>query len=78
MAIEPLYDDAWHFYEGRASVQLAGLWGMIDKTDCFIVPPRYASIGPLHNGLASVTTVGTQGKDGYVDRQGAWVWEPSR
>ena len=26
-----MYDDAWHFSEGLAAVQLKGKWGFIDK-----------------------------------------------
>jgi hypothetical protein len=54
LAIPRRFRLAKPFYEGRASVLIAGRgWGVIDPAGQFVAPPGYASIGPFSEGLAA-------------------------
>lgn len=48
--IEAIYDDANEFEDGIARVILNGKYGIIDKTNNFIVPPIYAYLEVLFDG----------------------------
>jgi len=59
----------------------SGLFGVIDKTGTFIIPPRYVQIGDFNNGLAWVNLSdaylihGSTNRWGYINKQGKIVWK---
>jgi len=48
--------------------------GLIDKRGRWLVPPQFDHVGPFEGGLAYVAV---DGKFGYVDTQGQFVWKPT-
>jgi hypothetical protein len=77
IAIEPRFDLTSGFSEGLAAVQEGGLWGYIDTHGTMVIKPRdLHSAEAFHNGLARVVT--KDGKHGYLDRSGKYVWEPAK
>ena len=76
-------DYADHFSGGLAAFKPKGrkdLYGYIDKEGGVVVPPTFSTAESFEHGLASVT-VGKEYDDyryGYINRKGAYVWEPSR
>lgn len=65
-----------YFSEGRARVRRNGRWGFVDRTGELVIPPRFARAGTFHDGLARVRFA--DGQAGYVARDGAVVWPPSK
>lgn len=65
--VEPQFEDADEFFEGRARVSVDGKWGYIGPTGRFVVPPTYDCAENFSEGLARVT-VGK--KYGYIDKNG--------
>jgi hypothetical protein len=41
VAIAPQFDFAHPFYEGMATVEVAGKWGYVDKEGRMVIPPKY-------------------------------------
>jgi len=54
IAIEPLFDEADSFVQGRARVKLGDKWGYIDQTGQFIVDPQLDEAEPFSEGIALV------------------------
>jgi hypothetical protein len=52
-----------------------GLWGYIDKTGGWTIPPRYTNISSFHDGLAAVSQEGESGFK-YIDYSGQKVLGP--
>jgi len=71
--IQPRYEFATEFSEGRAAVMAEGYWGVIDELGNQIVPRQYDEIRPFQGGLA---VAGRGGRYGYIDRDGHEVAEP--
>ncbi len=71
-----------HFSEGMACVQITedGKYGFINKEGALIVRPIFDSADAYKNGLASVYLGKQFGKtlSGYINKNGDYVWEPSR
>jgi hypothetical protein len=67
------------FGEGLVGVQVAteqGLkWGFADYAGTLVIPPTFDRVGPFTEGFASVTV---DGRKGYIDRRGNYLWEPTR
>ena len=83
--ILPTYANAASFSGGLARVKMGGRWGFIDHAGTWVVKPRYYLVGDFEGMLAAVTYVTEvpRGQDsavdtdtGYVDRSGAFVWNP--
>lgn len=59
----------------------SGLFGVIDKTGKFIIPPTYVQLGDFYNGLAWVNLSdayiihGDTNRWGYINKQGTIVWK---
>lgn len=83
------YTDAEPFAEGLAAVEVevgdSGKWGFIDGQGTLVVKPQFDYAEPFHNGLASVQI--NDGSDnyanasyryGYINKQGKYVWKPSK
>jgi hypothetical protein len=86
LVINPQFDNAKDFYEGRAAVCIGkpcdwlespgdSRWGYIDTSGKLIIAPQYASVSSFSEGLASVCTKDCSGPDtrGYIDREGKLV-----
>jgi hypothetical protein len=71
-----------HFLEDMACVQLTenGKYGFINRTGSAIIPPTFDSANSFENGLAAVYLRREFGKtlSGYINKNGDYVWEPSR
>lgn len=65
----------WSFSEGLAAVSRGGLWGYVDKSGKFVIPPRFRKAFNFAGGLAPVM-VGN--RVGYIDKGGKYVWSPTR
>lgn len=50
----PRYPDIGRFSEGRAAVERDSLWGYVNATGTWVIPPRYSRAAPFTNGLALV------------------------
>lgn len=82
IAIQPQFDWASDFYEGRAAVKIKDKLGFIDKTGKIVVQPVYDQVGSFSDGLAPVAVSDTplnprdiflNGKWGYIDKFGSIV-----
>ena len=51
-----------------------GAWGYINKHGEVVIAPRFDMAWTFSEGLA---LVGVEDRYGYIDKQGAYVWEPS-
>lgn len=68
------YEDATPFFEGRATVKIAGRWGSIDSTGKVVVPPKYDRSLRFDEGLAPVRLVIDKCNFfKYIDRNGKTV-----
>jgi len=72
MVIEPRFEQAWTFSNGRARVQRNGRWGYIDRRGQLVVEPQFRQAWDFRNGLARVET--ESGRLAYIDTTGAQVW----
>jgi len=70
LVIEPKYDHAEPFFEGRAAVMVGGEWGFIDSTVQMVIAAQYMQVESFSEGLAAVE-VGK--KWGFIDRAGTLV-----
>ncbi len=73
--IQPQFDDAGDFNEGRAGVGADGKYGFVDAQGKLRVALRYAGVESFSGGLARVwiQTAG-RGPHAYVDPDGHEVW----
>jgi hypothetical protein len=77
------FDYVDHFSEGLAVFQSKGRnknYGFIDKTGKTVVKPIFTVAEKFEHGLASVI-VGKEYEEyryGYINKEGDYVWEPSR
>jgi hypothetical protein len=75
VVIDPRFEQAWHFSEGRARVRVNGQWGFIDTAGEVVIDPQFARAWDFEHGLALVETADGFG---YVARDGRMVWGPTR
>jgi len=70
MVVQPVYDKARAFKNGRAAVSKSGLWGYLDTQGNEIIPLKYDEVGDFNEGMANVL----QGKKwGYIDMKGQTI-----
>lgn len=74
--LQPVWEQASRFSEGRAAVRSGGLWGFINPVGQWLVTPRYADASPFHDGLAAVAVGEAPSRWGFVDGQGQFVIPP--
>lgn len=79
MAVEPRYDYAWPFSEGMGRVLVGEKQGFVNKEGKLAVEPQYQPAWDFSKGLARVAAGdGREGyKEGYIDKSGKYVWEPT-
>jgi len=76
MVIEPRFSFADEFSEGLASVRVDGKWGYINKKGEIVIEPQWKWGRDFRGGLAQAVLEG--GYRGYINKDGKYVWEPSR
>lgn len=78
--VPPKMREAGPFSEGRAAVRFNNRWGYVRRDDGLTVTsPIYDLAQPFRGGLGQVVSgSGDNARYGYVDADGAVVWEPSR
>jgi hypothetical protein len=57
VVIEPQFERAQGFSEGRAAVRIDGKWGYTDVAGKLVVPARYTQAEPFSEGLAAVAAL---------------------
>jgi hypothetical protein len=75
--IAPRFEYAHSFSQGLAAVRRKGSnWEFIDTSTAVVIAPRFDWVlEGFRHGLAHVVI---DGKEGYIDPTGHWVWEPSK
>ena len=64
------------FGEGLAPALEVGTgWGYVDSSGQWVISPRWDDAGTFRDGLARVLL---GDRVGYIDRDGAYVWQPQR
>lgn len=69
--IEPKFDTAEEFIEGRARVRVGDFFGLMDPSGTYIAPPVYQAVSHYWNGLAQVHR---DGVTALIDRGGAEIF----
>jgi hypothetical protein len=78
-AIEPQYDYAWPFSEGLGRVLVGEKQGFVDKSGAVVIKPAYEPAWEFSRGLARVGVGrGDEYREGYIDKTGKFVWEPTK
>ena len=49
-------------------------WGCLDESGKVVIEPQFDNAGDFDSGLAQVEV---QGRLGYIDHTGKYVWNPS-
>ncbi len=65
--IEPAFDWAGPFSDGRAPVKTAGGWGYINTSGRIVIGPAFEEADPFRDGVARVVS---GGMIGFIDRSG--------
>lgn len=82
LAIEPRFFDVGNFSDGLAyaAEEEGGLYGYIDSTGEYVIPPRFVFGSDFCGGMAEagIYTDETQSETmgGYIDAEGEWVIAP--
>jgi len=69
--VEPIFDNAFYFSEGLASVRVGDKWGFIDITGEMVIPPTFDMAWQFSEGLAHVRK---DGEIGFIDKTGTMVF----
>jgi WG containing repeat len=75
--LKPSYPFLHSMSESRAAFSggASGKWGYLDETGKVVIEPQFDKAGDFESGLAQVEV---QGRFGYIDRDGQYVWNPSK
>lgn len=77
VAIDPQFDAAGDFSEGRAAVRVRSQWGYIRPDGSWVVEPQFATAGGFASGRARIGMgAGGDRLYGYIDASGAEVVPP--
>lgn len=74
VVIEPTFERAWAFVDGRALVRESGRFGFVDSSGQVVVEPTYRDAWHFSNGLAPVQQDSLWG---FIDRSGNLVVDPT-
>jgi predicted NUDIX family NTP pyrophosphohydrolase len=67
------------FSEGLAAILVNGEFGYIDRSGKMVIVPQFDRASRFSGGLAEVQVVDARGyARGYIDKQGRYIWAPSR
>lgn len=73
VSIKPRFDAVREFSEGLAAIQQGLKWGFISKEGSFEIQPSFDLVlKPFKNGRAYVRN---EVFEGYIDRNGRWIWK---
>jgi hypothetical protein len=70
--------DCANFSEGLACIVVDGKVGFIDRTGKVVIKPQYEVALPFADGIALVGVGEEPVKWGYIDKNGKYIWQPSR
>lgn len=74
----------WSLMDSWKRSRLGGKWGFIDREGNLVIDTVFDYADPFYKGIARVFVFESRDKDiskakiGYIDRQGNWVWEPTK
>ncbi|MGB3693601.1 MAG: WG repeat-containing protein [Spirulinaceae cyanobacterium] len=78
IVIEPQFDQVHYFSEGLASISTGKYRrkcsGYIDKTGEVVIPAQFDIAASFCSGIASVWI---DSQEGYINRKGEYIWEPT-
>jgi hypothetical protein len=69
------FSDAREFSEGLAAVKKNGKWGFINTSGRFSIAPTFDFVHSSFEGGLSYVRRGSL--QGYIDRNGRWIWTRS-
>jgi hypothetical protein len=73
------FDGAAPFSEGFARVQQGRFpqtrYGYIDRTGALVIKPQFEIASDFTDGIAMVLV---EGKRGYINKAGEYIWKPTR
>lgn len=74
--IPPRFQYANDFSDGLAGVRFGDNgWGFIDRAGKEVIPGKFAWVyGSFRHGVAEVAF---DGKRGYINKKGEWIWKPT-
>jgi len=74
--IPPRFPHANDFSDGLAGVSFGDQgWAFIDRSGKVVIPGKFAWVyGGFRHGVAEVAF---DGKRGYINKKGEWIWKPS-
>jgi len=78
LIVSLIWDEAKHFSHGLCPVKKRFLWGYINENGAIVLQPRLEFAGSLEmarNGV-SAALVKKDGKFGYIDNKGCYIFEP--
>lgn len=79
MVIAPQFDHAWPFSEGLGRVLVGEKQGFVNTTGTMVIQPAYEPAWEFSRGLARVGVGrGKDYREGYIDKSGKFVWEPTK
>ena len=80
--IEPKFNWAKSFSEGLAGAEgESDGYGFIDKSGNWVIEPQFAWVDYFQEGFALVAANGNRDsreKTGYIDRNGNYIWKPTK
>ena len=68
------YESAEVFSEGLAGAKKDGEMGYINMKGEWVIKPKYKYAGRFMDGTALIVL--DNGKEGYIDKEGKYIWEP--
>jgi len=80
MIIEPQFSEVKAFSENMAAVKLNSNWFFVDRrTNLITITNPHSEAESFRNGIARVTLgSGENARFGYIDKEGEYVWFPTK
>jgi hypothetical protein len=75
--VKPRFHQARPFSEGLAAVQISrnGKWGFINTRGEIVIEPQF-DVG--HHFINGIARVSIRGKTAYINRDGLYIWKPTK